>query len=87
MQIAGRGDVPVEATAVVINVTAVGADGVGFVTVHPCVDPRPNASSVNYVAGINSANELIAQLAADGTLCMYSSESTHLLVDVVAYID
>ena len=87
LQVTGRGGVPVDASAVVINVTAAAAEDVGFVTVHPCVDPLPNASSLNFVEGVNGANELIALLDADGKVCVYTSASTHLLVDVVAYID
>lgn len=87
LQIAGRPGVPVDASAVVINVTAVAPEAVGFVTVHPCVTPRPNASSLNHVAGVNGANELIALLDADGKICLYTDQNTHLLVDVVAYLD
>ena len=32
----GRGGVPVDATAVVLNVTVDGPEGSGFVTVFPC---------------------------------------------------
>ena len=71
----------------VMNVTAVGAEGTGCVTVHPCVPDRSNASSLNCVSGVNGANELIALLDAAGQVCLYTSERTHLLVDVVAYLD
>ena len=36
LPVAGRGGVPADATSVVLNVTAVGGLGVGFVTVFPC---------------------------------------------------
>jgi hypothetical protein len=50
------------------------------------VDPRPNASSLNYVAGVNGANELIARLDADGKLCLYTNQSIDLIVDVVGWL-
>ena len=86
LQVAGRPGVPVDATAVVVNVTAAAPETRGFVTVHPCVDPRPNASSLNYVAGVNGANELIARLDADGKLCLYTNQSINLIVDVVGWL-
>jgi hypothetical protein len=85
--IAGRGGVPADARAVVINVTAVGSASNGFVTVHPCVDPRPVASSLNYTPGVNMANEIVAPLTAAGELCLYTNRSIHLLVDVVGFVD
>jgi hypothetical protein len=84
--IAGRGGVPSDAEAAVVNVTAVGGEGVGFVTVHPCVTPRPLASSLNFAAGTNIANEIVAPLSATGEICVFTSAPTHLLVDVVGFV-
>ncbi len=86
VQISGRGSVPVGARAVVANITAVAADGIGFVTAHPCLTPRPNASSLNYTAGVNIANEVIIPLTGSGELCLYTSAAAHLLVDVTGHI-
>jgi hypothetical protein len=87
LQVAGRPGVPDGVSAVVVNVTAVAPEATGFVTVHPCEAIRPNASSLNYVAGVDGANELIARLDADGKICLYTDQATHLIVDVVAYLD
>lgn len=86
VQIAGRGSVPVGAKAVAMNVTAIAAEGVGFVTVHPCLDPAPNASSLNHSAGVNLGNEIIAPLSDAGLVCFFTSGSVHLTVDVTATI-
>jgi Calx-beta domain/Right handed beta helix region len=86
LKIAGRANVPSDAAAVVVNVTAVGATGTGYVTVSPCVTPTPLASSLNYVAGVNRGNELVASLDADGNICLFTSSSVHLTVDVVGYL-
>ena len=85
LQVTGRGGVPAGATSVVVNVTAAAPEAVGFVTVHPCVTPRPNASSLNHVPGVNGANELIASVDANGGICLYTDQRTHLIVDVVGY--
>lgn len=84
--IAGRGDVPANAAAVIVNVTAVGADGTGHVTVHPCLPTPPNAASLNHVAGVNRGNELIAHLDAEGKLCIFTSRATDVTADIVGYI-
>ena len=49
--VAGRGGVPVDALAVVLNVTVTGASSGGYVSVYPCGTPTPNASNLNYVQG------------------------------------
>lgn len=87
VRLAGRGDVPEGAVAVIANVTAVGAEGSGFVTAHPCVTPRPNASSLNYTSGVNLGNEIIAPLTASGDLCLFTAAATHFTVDVSGYVD
>ncbi|WP_083908198.1 right-handed parallel beta-helix repeat-containing protein [Ilumatobacter coccineus] len=86
VQIAGRGGVPADAKAATINVTAIGADSNGFVTVHPCLPTPPNASSLNYTAGVNLGNEVTVPLDANGAACFYTSSSVHLTVDVVAFM-
>jgi hypothetical protein len=84
--IAGRGDVPENAVGVIANITVAGPTGVGYVAAHPCEDPRPLASSLNFVGGVNGASEVTIGLDEDGDLCLYTSESTHLIVDVVGYV-
>lgn len=86
LPVAGRGGVPADAAAVIINVTAVNATGVGFATVHPCLEELPLASSLNYVAGVNRGNEIVAQLSDDGDVCLFTSAAAHLTVDVVGWL-
>ncbi len=82
LPVAGRGGVAVNATAVTLNVTAVDARGPGFLTVYPCNGPRPNASSVNYVAGAIVANTVVTKLDPNGHVCVFTYASTDLVVDV-----
>ncbi len=50
--VAGDFGVPSSAvTAVVLNVTAVGAKGRGYLTVYPAGQTRPTASNLNFVPG------------------------------------
>jgi hypothetical protein len=82
LQVAGRGGVPAEAAAVVLNVTVTGASGPGFVTVYPCGVARPNASSLNYVVGDTVPNAVLSKLGTDGKVCLFASTTTHLVADV-----
>lgn len=82
IQIGGRGRVAADAKAVALNVTAVGADRSGFLTVGPCGASRPSTSSLNYQAGVVAANSVVAQLDGSGRVCIYTRERTHVLVDV-----
>ena len=84
--VAGRGGVDAGASAVMLNVTAVRPSGTGWVTVFPCGSERPNASSVNYVAGVVTPNAVLAKVGAGGKVCLYSEAQTDLLVDVNAYV-
>jgi len=78
----GSSNIPDDAGAVVLNVTAVQAQQAGWVTVYPCGEARPTASSLNYKAGGTIANAVISKVGAGGKVCLYTEKSTHLLVDV-----
>lgn len=86
LTIGGRANVPAGATAVVLNVTATEALAPGFVTVYPNGAARPLASNLNVTAGATVANAVIAKLGPGGTACFYTSTTTHLVVDVSAYL-
>ncbi len=82
-----RVGVPAEGVeAVVMNATAIGALQRGFLTVFPCGE-RPEASSVNYEAGGPAvANEVIAKVSDDGTVCVFNQRDLDIVLDVVGYI-
>lgn len=78
-----RGGVPDLAGTAMLNLTAVNPSGRGFLSVYACDLPeRPNASNVNFEAGQNVANAVLAALSADGDICVYSSTEAHIVVDV-----
>jgi hypothetical protein len=85
VQIANRVSVPADATAVVLNVTVTQAEHAGFVTVYPCSDPVPTASNINYRTGSTVANLVVSKIGVDGTVCIFSSAATQLVVDVDGY--
>ncbi|MDW3215917.1 MAG: S8 family serine peptidase [Ilumatobacteraceae bacterium] len=85
IEIAGRGEVPADATAVVANVTVTGGTDPGYATVYPC-GTVPNASSLNYGPGITRPNEVVARLSPDGTMCVFTLTGVDVIVDVVGYL-
>ncbi len=77
--------VPSGAGAVVLNVTGTEASGDGFVTVWPCGQERPVASSLNLVAGGTSPNAVVSKVGAGQKVCLFTQSGTHLLADLTGY--
>ncbi|HEY5785177.1 MAG TPA: hypothetical protein VIT65_10410 [Microlunatus sp.] len=86
LQVGGRGGVPMDAAAVVLNVTVTAPEGSGFITVYPCGEPLPTASNLNFVAGDTVPNAVVVKLGAGGKVCLFAAESaTHLIADTNGY--
>lgn len=86
LQVAGRGGVPLTGvTAVALNLTAVGADADGYVTAWPCDQSLPVVSNLNFSSGQTIPNAATVKLAADGSVCLFTTAMTHLLADVAGY--
>jgi hypothetical protein len=81
----GQQGVPANAVAVALNVTVDGATGLGFLTVFPCAPTPPDASSLNYVAGLTVANSVTVGIGQGGAVCVYTEASANVLVDVTGY--
>jgi SpoIID/LytB domain protein len=77
--------IPVDATAIAMNVTAVTPSAQGYLTVWPCGTPQPVASNVNFLAGSVVANGVVTPVGADGAVCIYSNQNTDILVDVLGW--
>lgn len=86
LELGDRVGVPADASAVVLNVTAVAPLAPGFVTAHPRGSTRPTASNVNYQPGEVVANSVIARLGAEGQACLFTLASTDLVVDVAGFL-
>jgi hypothetical protein len=86
LRVADDVTVPANATAAVLNVTAVNPSAAGFVTVYPCSVGVPDTSTLNYVAGQTVANTTIAALSGAGQLCVWTFAETHILVDITGWL-
>jgi hypothetical protein len=73
-------------SALVVNVTATEASGPGFLQAIPTGNGTGATSTVNYVANENAATHAIVPLGADGTISVFTSNSAHIVVDVMGYI-
>jgi hypothetical protein len=87
LTVAGRGGVPGNASAVVLNVTATQPSVGGYLTVWPRGADQPLASNLNFTAGQTIANLVVAKVGANGQVSFYNnSGSTHAIVDVLGYL-
>jgi hypothetical protein len=73
---------PPDATAVALNLTAVGPSADGFLTAHPCVATPPTVSSVNYTRATDRGALAVLPVSAARTVCVLSSAAADLVVDV-----
>lgn len=84
IQVAGRGGVPLDATSVLLNVTAVQPGAEGFLAVWP-TGPFPGTSNLNFKAGDVVPNMVFTPLANGAITVMASGGQPHVLIDVAAY--
>jgi Fibronectin type III domain/Carbohydrate binding domain len=85
LQVTGRHGVPVDASAVVLNVTVTDPKAAGYVTVWPCGSPQPNASNLNFDTGVTIPNAVITKIGAGGKVCLFTTAATHLITDINGY--
>ena len=71
---------------IVVAVTITQPDDVGHVTVHACDQSRPHASTLNYQLDTTVSNLAWSDLSDTGTICIYTTTNTHIIVDAVATI-
>ena len=80
----GAGKAPAGTTTVTLNVAVDAPERAGFLTVYPCGTDLPLASNLNFVPGQTISNEVMVQPGTDGTVCVYTNATTHLVVDLDA---
>ena len=85
LTVAGDKGIPVDAKAMAMNVTAVGAAADGFMTVYPCGEPVPLASNLNYAKGRDIANSVLAKPGVGGKVCFFSDKAVDIVVDISGY--
>lgn len=83
----GDCSIPSDATGITANVTSVNPSAASYLTVWPADVTRPNASSLNYVAGQPpTPNAVTVTLSADGRIKAYNNAGTvDLIIDISGY--
>jgi hypothetical protein len=76
--------VPASAQALVFNATAVPPGPLGFITMGPQGQTQPAAATLNATDGAITNNMAIVP-AANGSISVFPSAPTHLVLDVLGY--
>jgi hypothetical protein len=84
LQVDGVAGVPASPlpSGAVLTLTMLNPAGPGWATVYPCATGQPNTSMINVVANHEQTNAIIPAIDGAGTVCLYSSTTSHVLVDV-----
>ncbi|HAA53482.1 MAG TPA: hypothetical protein DCE42_01930 [Myxococcales bacterium] len=77
--------IPKTVKAVAINVASIQPEGPGHLTVYPSGIKRPDTSTLNYISGEVRANNAIVQPGSNGNICIYTSTTTHYVLDITGY--
>ncbi len=91
LDVAGVCGIPMDATAVALNVTVIGATGTGNLSLYPADQSQPAASTINFTAVLTRANNAILALPADGSgqLAVMpfvgGGGTAHVVLDVSGY--
>jgi hypothetical protein len=83
--VAGEFGVPTNATAVVLNVTAVNTTTTGYLTLFPAGVSQPLASNINYLGTGAVPNLVQVGVGLGGKVSIFSSKQADLVVDVEGY--
>jgi hypothetical protein len=81
VKVAGVRGVPDSAKAATLNMVAVGADGPGWIRVVPC-GSSSDVSNLNVRGAPAIANGTSVFLSSDGSVCVTSNTTTHVVVDI-----
>jgi len=79
--------VPLDASSVAMNVTAVNPSDASFLTVFPADAARPLASSLNWVTGQGATpNAVTSDVSADGKISFFNNAgNVDVIADIVGY--
>ena len=85
IQSSTRCTIPAIAQAYSFNVTVVPPGVLGFVTVYPTGATLPNASTLNSLQGFIVANAAIVPAGTSGSVDVFASNATDLIIDINGY--
>ncbi len=77
---------PAGTVGAAIVLTTTNAEDNGFTTAYPCGTAQPNVSAVQVLRGVDVAGTTVVPLGGEGRICIYSSVTTDVLVDVTGWM-
>jgi hypothetical protein len=84
VKVTGVAGVPENAASVVVNLTVAGPAGAGWAAAFPSGTPMPNASNLNFAAGIVRANLAVVKVGDGGRISLHVAEtSADMIVDIM----
>src|SRR5437660_8319945 len=78
-------NIPSNAVAYSLNFTVVPPGKLSFLTTFPCSEARPLVSTLNSDGRIKAVAGIVPGSTADGSVCAYVTEDTHLVLDIDGY--
>jgi hypothetical protein len=78
-------NVPTEALAYSLNLTVVPKGQLGYVTLYPNGQPQPEVSNLNSLDGRIKANAAIVKAGIGGTINLYATDATDVVLDINGY--
>jgi beta-mannanase/chitodextrinase len=86
--VAGQAGIPADAAGVIVNLTAIGPTGQGWLTLFPNGQAVPGTSTLNFAASqFAIANNATVRIGTNGQVCVNAGQTgTNVLLDAVGYI-
>jgi hypothetical protein len=86
INVAGLFGVPADASAVILNVTAVSPGSLGYLTLFPTGAIQPVTSNLNYSAGAVVPNLVEVGTGTSGRVSIFSLATSDVVVDLQGYV-
>lgn len=77
--------IPAGAAAYSLNITAIPSGTLGFLTIYPSGQPRPLVSTLNSFEGQIKANAAIVPAGSNGSVSVFVTDRTDVVIDINAY--
>jgi hypothetical protein len=79
--------IPSTATAFSLNITVVPSGPLGYLTVWPTGRPQPLVSTLNSFEGRVVANAATVPAGAGGSISVFVTNTTHVIIDINGYYE
>ena len=77
--------IPATATAYALNVTVVPSAALSYLTLWPAGESKPTVSTLNSPSGQIVANAALVPAGISGSVDVFVTNQTHVLIDIVGY--